>query len=66
MLVLVLFISMTGNWIRHGRFEIGSFAGVALLGKGLLLLEAEDVPALPPRGRASGGRGITSAHRGAT
>ncbi|MDN3568536.1 hypothetical protein ACFQY5_03780 [Paeniroseomonas aquatica] len=44
---LVLALAMAGNWAKHGRFEIGSFAGIALVGKALLLIEPADLPDLP-------------------
>ena len=44
----VLAIAVAGNWARHGRAEIGSFAGIALLGKALMLIGPADLPALPP------------------
>ena len=44
---LVVVIAMTGNWVRHDRFEIGSFAGVAFLGKALLLIEPTDLAHIP-------------------
>ncbi len=50
---LLLILAAAGNWARHGRFEIGSFAGVALLGKALILLEPADLPALPSGGGAA-------------
>lgn len=46
-MALVLLIAMAGNWARHDRFEIGSFAGVAFLGKALLLIEPSDLPMIP-------------------
>jgi hypothetical protein len=46
--VLVLAVAVAGNWARHGRAEIGSFAGIALLGKALVLLEPADAELLPP------------------
>ncbi len=45
---LVLLIVMSGNWMRNDRFEIGSWPGISLLGKGLLLLEPSDLADLPP------------------
>lgn len=50
---LVLVAAMGGNWARHQRFEIGSFTGIALLGKALLLLEPEDLPSLPAAAASS-------------
>jgi hypothetical protein len=44
----VLAVAVAGNWARHGRAEIGSFAGIALLGKALMLIGPADLPALPP------------------
>jgi hypothetical protein len=46
-MALVLLTAMAGNWARNGRFEIGSFGGVSLLGKGLILIEPADLRNLP-------------------
>ncbi len=46
--VLVLALVMAGNWLKNDRFEIGSWTGISLLGKGLLLVRPSDVPNLPP------------------
>ena len=40
---LVLSVIMAGNWAKNGRFEIGSWTGISLLGKGLLLIEPADL-----------------------
>jgi hypothetical protein len=45
---LVLGVVMAGNWLKNGYFDIGSWSGISLLGKGLLLIEPSDVPGLPP------------------
>ena len=50
---LVLIMAMAGNHAKHGRFEIGSWTGMAVLGKGLLLLDESDVPVLPPPASAA-------------
>jgi cation transport ATPase len=47
-IALVLGLAMTWNLMRHGRFEIGSLAGVSLLSKSLLLLEPADAADTPP------------------
>jgi hypothetical protein len=47
-IALVLGLAMTWNLTRHGRFEIGSLAGVSLLSKSLLLLEPADATDMPP------------------
>ena len=39
---------MAGNWAKNGHFEIGSWTGISLLGKGLLLIEPADIADLPP------------------
>lgn len=43
----VLAMAMTANWARHGHFEIGSWVGASILGKGLLLATEEDRPLFP-------------------
>jgi len=45
---LVLAVAVAGNWAKHGRAEIGSFAGIALLGKTLVLLQRSDLEVMPP------------------
>jgi hypothetical protein len=45
---LVLVVVMGGNWVKNGYFDIGSWSGISLLGKGLLLVESSDVADLPP------------------
>jgi hypothetical protein len=40
-------IAAAGNYVKNGRFEIGSWGGIALLGKGLLLVQPSDLPGLP-------------------
>ncbi len=45
---LVVLVLMAGNWLQNDRFEIGSWSGMSLLGKGLLLTAPSDVPDLPP------------------
>ncbi|TDH61111.1 hypothetical protein E2C06_18565 [Dankookia rubra] len=47
-IALVLGLAMAWNLTRHGRFEIGSLAGVSLLSKALLLLEPADAADMPP------------------
>jgi hypothetical protein len=44
---LVLTVVMAGNWVKNRQFGIGSWTGISLLGKGLLLIEPSDVPGLP-------------------
>ncbi len=46
-MVLVLLAGMAVNARLNQRFEIGSFAGIALLGKALLLLQPDDLAMLP-------------------
>ena len=46
-LLLVLLIGMSWNLARHGRFEIGSWAGLSLLQKSLLLIQPADVAGQP-------------------
>ncbi|WP_428395495.1 hypothetical protein [Lichenicoccus sp.] len=46
-MVLVLLVAMAGNWLRNDRFEIGSYAGVSLIGKALLVAQPGDIAALP-------------------
>jgi hypothetical protein len=43
----VLLVGMGWTALRHGHFEIGSWAGVSLLGKALVLIEPEDARRLP-------------------
>lgn len=38
----VLLSGMSWTYIRHGHFELGSWAGISLLGKSLVLLRPED------------------------
>ena len=52
-MALVLVVAMAGNWERNDRFEIGSFAGVSLLGKALVLIQPSDLPAIPEAARAA-------------
>jgi hypothetical protein len=44
----VLIMAMAGNYAKHGHFEIGSWTGMAILGKGLLVLDSSGLPTLPP------------------
>lgn len=44
---LCLLIGMTWTWMRDGRFEIGSWAGISLLGKSLVLTRPGELPLLP-------------------
>lgn len=44
----VLVGGMGWTWQRHGHFELGSWTGISLLGKALLLAQPEDLAALPP------------------
>jgi hypothetical protein len=46
-IVGVMGIAAAGNYAKNGRFEIGSWGGIALLGKGLLLVQPSDLPGLP-------------------
>ena len=46
-MALVLLVAMAGNWLRNDRFEIGSYAGVSLIGKALLVAEPGDIAASP-------------------
>ena len=39
---------MSWTYARHGHFEIGSWAGISLLGKALVLLRPEDAAGQPP------------------
>jgi hypothetical protein len=50
---LVLAVAVAGNWAKHRRAEIGSFAGIALLGKALVLLEPSDLEVMPPGSAAT-------------
>lgn len=45
---LVLLVVMSGNQLKNGHFDIGSWSGISLLGKGLLLVQPTDVADLPP------------------
>ncbi len=44
----VLGAGMTATWHRHGHFELGSWSGISLLGKALMLAQPEDAAVLPP------------------
>ncbi len=44
----VLAGGMAATWQRHGHFELGSWSGISLLGKALLLAQPEDAARLPP------------------
>ncbi|MBL6455014.1 hypothetical protein JMJ55_06740 [Belnapia sp. T6] len=44
---------MGWTWLKNGHFELGSWAGISLLGKSLVLLEPEDAATLPPAVSAS-------------
>ena len=46
-MMLVLLVAMAGNWLRNDRFEIGSYAGVSLIGKALLVVQPGDIVGLP-------------------
>ena len=65
-IALVVLTGMTGNWLRHDRFEIGSFSGVAFLGKALLLIEPSDLSAIPAPARAAATATLAPAARGRT
>jgi hypothetical protein len=39
---------MSWTWLRYGHFELGSWSGVSLLGKALVLTEPADAAELPP------------------
>jgi len=43
----VLGAGMTWTWLRYGHFELGSWAGISLLGKALVLTQPEDAAVLP-------------------
>jgi hypothetical protein len=45
---VVLVLVMSGNWLKNGQFDVGSWSGISLLGKGLLLVEPTDPADLPP------------------
>lgn len=45
---LVMLCAMSWNQARHGHFEIGSWSGLSLLTKALLLTTPGDVEGLPP------------------
>ncbi|MDN3565830.1 hypothetical protein QWZ14_15785 [Paeniroseomonas aquatica] len=45
--VSVLLSGMGWTYVRHGHFEIGSWAGISLLGKALVLLRPEDAVGKP-------------------
>jgi hypothetical protein len=47
-MLLVLLAGMAVNNRVNHRFEIGSFAGIALLGKALLLVKPADLAMMPP------------------
>jgi hypothetical protein len=47
-IVGVMVIAAAGNYGKNGRFEVGSWGGMALLGKGLLLVQPSDLPGLSP------------------
>jgi hypothetical protein len=44
----VLGSGMAATWHRHGHFELGSWSGISLLGKALMLAQPEDAAVLPP------------------
>ena len=44
----ILATGMGWTYARHGHFEIGSWAGISLLGKALVLLRPEDAAGKPP------------------
>ncbi len=50
--ILVMLCAMSWNEARHGHFEIGSWSGLSLLTKSLLLVTPGDVQGLPPPIRA--------------
>lgn len=43
----VLISGMSWTYVRHGHFELGSWAGISLLGKALVLLRPEDAVGKP-------------------
>ena len=45
--MLCLLIGMTWTWARGGHFEIGSWAGISVLGKSLVLARPGELPLLP-------------------
>jgi hypothetical protein len=47
MAVLCVLIGMTWTWSRGGPFEIGSWAGISVLGKSLVLARPGELPRLP-------------------
>ena len=49
----VVLSGMSWTYIRHGHFEIGSWAGISLLGKALVLLRPEDAVGKPSAVRAA-------------
>jgi hypothetical protein len=44
---LCLLIGLTWTWARSGHFEIGSWAGISVLGKSLVLARPGELPLLP-------------------
>ena len=50
-LAVILFglgVGMGWTWRVHGHFELGSWTGISLLGKSLVLARPGDLPMLPP------------------
>ena len=50
--ILVMLTAMGWHERQHGHFEIGSWSGISLLTKGLLLVTPQDVAGMPPPIRA--------------